>query len=281
MLKSLHIENIAVIERADVEFDNGFTVLTGETGAGKSIIIDSINAVLGERTSKELIRNGCNSASVTAFFDDIDKIVVNKLSEFGIDIDMGELMIKRTLTETKSSCKINGQNAPAFVLKEIAPYLINIHGQHDSQTLLNPDLHYSFIDALAKNQDKLDVYNDIFSKMLKTRKAVKQYETTKAENESKKEILSYQINELESANVQVGEIEKLKLRKQEILNFKKINDSLIIANNCLSGNSDDISGAYELVEKASESLLKIASFSEDLSSVADKIENLKYEIEDV
>jgi len=281
MLKSLHIENIAVIERADVEFDNGFTVLTGETGAGKSIIIDSINAVLGERTSKELIRNGCNSASVTAFFDDIDKIVVNKLSEFGIDIDMGELMIKRTLTETKSSCKINGQNAPAFVLKEIAPYLINIHGQHDSQTLLNPDLHYSFIDALAKNQDKLDVYNDIFSKMLKTRKAVKQYETTKAENESKKEILSYQINELESANVQVGEIEKLKLRKQEILNFKKIKDSLIVANNCLSGNSDDISGAYELVEKASESLLKIASFSEELSSVADKIENLKYEIEDV
>jgi len=281
MLKSLHIENIAVIERADVEFDNGFTVLTGETGAGKSIIIDSINAVLGERTSKELIRNGCNSASVTAFFDDIDKIVVNKLSEFGIDIDMGELMIKRTLTETKSSCKINGQNAPAFVLKEIAPYLINIHGQHDSQTLLNPDLHYSFIDALAKNQDKLDVYNDIFSKMLKTRKAVKQYETTKTENESKKEILSYQINELESANVQVGEIEKLKLRKQEILNFKKIKDSLIVANNCLSGNSDDISGAYELVEKASESLLKIASFSEELSSVADKIENLKYEIEDV
>lgn len=281
MLKSLHIENIAVIERADVEFDNGFTVLTGETGAGKSIIIDSINAVLGERTSKELIRNGCVSASVTAFFDDVSRVVVNKLSEFGIDIDSSELMIKRTLTETKSSCKINGQNAPAFVLKEIAPYLINIHGQHDSQTLLNPDLHYSFIDALAKNQEKLEKYNDIFSKMLKTRKAVKQYETSKAENESKKEILSYQINELESANVSVGEIEKLKARKQEILNFKKIKDCLIVADNSLSGNGDEFSGAYDLVEKASESLLKIASFSEELSTLADKIENLKYEIEDV
>ena len=145
MLKSLHIENIAVIEKTDVDFSEGFTALTGETGAGKSIIIDSINAVLGERTSKELIRNGCDKASVTAVFDGISSKVKEKLDDFGIETDSDEIIIKRTLTETKSNCKINGQNAPAFVLKEIAPYLINIHGQHDSQTLLNPDMHYIYI----------------------------------------------------------------------------------------------------------------------------------------
>ncbi len=281
MLKSLHIENIAVIEKANVEFDNGFTALTGETGAGKSIIIDSINAVLGERTSKELIRNGSPSACVTAYFDEVSKVVLEKLNEFGIEVDENELIIKRTLTETKSSCKINGQNAPAFVLKEIAPYLINIHGQHDSQTLLNPDLHYSFIDALAKNQDLIESYQLIFSSMLKTRKAVKQYESSKAENESKKEILKYQINELEAANVTVGEIEKLKKRKEEVLNSKKIADNLLVAFNSICGDGDEVLGAYDLISKSSESIVKIANFSEDLSKLADKLENLKYEFEDV
>ena len=151
MLQSLHIENIAVIEKADVLFGDGFTALTGETGAGKSIIIDSINAILGERTSKELIRNGCDSATVTAVFEAVSKKVKETLSSYGIEIEDDSLVIKRTLTETKSNCKINGQNTPAFVLKEIAPYLINIHGQHDSQTLLNPEMHYVYIDLLFKN----------------------------------------------------------------------------------------------------------------------------------
>lgn len=281
MLQSLHIENIAVIEKTDVEFSGGFTALTGETGAGKSIIIDSINAVLGERTSKELIRNGCDKASVTALFGDISKKVKEKLDDFGIDLSGDELIIKRTLTESKSSCKINGQNAPAFVLKEIAPYLINIHGQHDSQTLLNPDMHYIYIDLLAKNEQIIADYKSSFSAMLKTRKAVKQYETNKSENERKKEILAYQINELEAAEIQVDEIERLKQRKEEILNSKKIMDSLQIANNSLSGDNDELLGAWELIEKASEELLKIAAFSEEYSALADKLENLKYELEDV
>ena len=161
MLDSLHIENIAVIEKTDVEFSQGFTVLTGETGAGKSIIIDSINAVLGERTSKELIRTGSDSATVTAVFSNAPEIVFEKLQDYGIESENKTLIITKKLTETKSSCKINGQNAPAFVLKEIAPYLIDIHGQHDSQMLLNPDMHYVYIDLLAKNGDILNDYNDI------------------------------------------------------------------------------------------------------------------------
>lgn len=281
MLKSLHIENIAVIEKTDVEFSGGFTALTGETGAGKSIIIDSINAVLGERTSKELIRSGCDKASVTAYFCDVSDKVKDKLDGFGIYLDCDELIIKRTLTESKSSCKINGQNAPAFVLKEIAPYLINIHGQHDSQTLLNPDMHYIYIDLLAKNEQIIADYKASFTAMLKTRKAVKQYENSKNEAERKKEILSYQINELEAARVTVGEIEQLKQRKEEILNSKKIVDSLQISNSALSGDGEEFSGACDLVEKSAEELMKIAGISEEFSLLADKIENLKYELEDI
>lgn len=281
MLKSLHIENIAVIENANVDFSEGFTALTGETGAGKSIIIDSINAVLGERTSKELIRNGCDKASVTAVFDGISSKVREKLDDFGIETDSDEMIIKRTLTETKSSCKINGQNAPAFVLKEIAPYLINIHGQHDSQMLLNPDMHYIYIDLLAKNEQIHLDYKTSFSAMLKTRKAVKQYENSKSESERKKEILSYQINELEASEISVGEIDRLKQRKEEILNSKKIADSLQVANTSLSGDNEDFSGACDLIEKSAEELIKIAQFSEDYSLLADKLENLKYELQDV
>ena len=281
MLKSLHIENIAVIENTNVEFSEGFTALTGETGAGKSIIIDSINAVLGERTSKELIRNGCDKASVTAVFDGVSSKVREKLDDFGIETDSDEMIIKRTLTETKSSCKINGQNAPAFVLKEIAPYLINIHGQHDSQMLLNPDMHYIYIDLLAKNEQIHSDYKTSFSAMLKTRKAVKQYENSKSESERKKEILSYQINELEAAEISVGEIDRLKKRKEEILNSKKIADSLQTANTSLSGDNEDFSGACDLIEKSAAELIKIASFSEDYSLLADKLENLKYELQDV
>lgn len=189
MLESLHIENIAVIERADVDFSSGFTVLTGETGAGKSIIIDSINAVLGERTSKELIRTGCDTASVTACFSGVHKSAKDKLSEYGIDLESDEIIITRKLTESKSSLKINGITTPAFVAKEIAPFLLNIHGQHDSQMLLNPDMHYVYIDLLAQNEALLQDYKESFSAMLKTRKAVKEFEKTVEEKTARKEIL--------------------------------------------------------------------------------------------
>ena len=281
MLDSLHIENIAVIEKTDVEFSNGFTVLTGETGAGKSIIIDSINAILGERTSKELIRNGCDKASVTAVFSNVSKEVINKLNDFGIEVENNELIIKRTLTDSKSSCKINGQNAPAFTLREIAQYLINIHGQHDSQTLLNPDMHYIYIDLLADNKQILNDYVETFSKMLKTRKKVKQFEQFSAENERKKEILAYQINELENAGIQVGESDELKRRKEEILNSKKIADSLHIAENSISGIDDEVLGGYELVEKAAGEMIKISNFSENFSKTADKLDEIRYALEDI
>lgn len=281
MLDSLHIENIAVIEKTDVEFSQGFTVLTGETGAGKSIIIDSINAVLGERTSKELIRTGCDNASVTAVFSYVPKKVLEILDGYGIKTENNAIIITKKLSETKSSCKINGQNAPAFVLKEIAPYLIDIHGQHDSQMLLNPDMHYVYIDLLAKNSDILEDYRQAFSKMLKTRKSVKKHEQEKEETERRKEILGYQINELESFDIKIGEIDELKQKREEFLNAKKIADSLSLANRYLSGDNDEAQGAADLFSAAADEILKTAEFSKDLSETADKADSLRYEIEDI
>lgn len=280
MLNSLHIENIAVIENADVEFNNGFTVLTGETGAGKSIIIDSINAVLGERTSKELIRTGCDSASVTAVFSSFPNEVREKLDDFGIFIKEEPLIITRKLTERKSSCKINGQNAPAFVLKEIAPYLIDIHGQHDSQMLLNPDTHYIYIDLLAGNFALLEEYKEAFYAMLKTRKSVKKHEQEHLEKQQRKEILKFQINELEAFSVTRGEIELLSQKKQVFLNSKKIADALNSAYNCLNGN-DEVSGAYDLFSRAADEIIRVAEMTQELSKTADKVDNLRYEIEDI
>ena len=178
MINHISIKNFAIIENTEVSFFEGLNIITGETGAGKSIVIDSINAVLGERTSKELIRTGCNTASVTACFSGVHKSAKDKLSEYGIELESDEIIITRKLTESKSSLKINGITTPAFVAKEIAPFLLNIHGQHDSQMLLNPDMHYVYIDLLAQNEALLQDYKESFSAMLKTRKAVKEFEKT-------------------------------------------------------------------------------------------------------
>ena len=159
MLKYLHIENIAVIEKSDIELSEGLNVLTGETGAGKSIIIDAINAVLGERTSKEIIRAGSDKAEVSALFSDIDGESYKLLASNGFEPDEeGKLLIRRTLTQTGSNIKINGKPATSAVLREIGKSLVNIHGQHDNQSLLNPENHCFYIDRMAENEKLLDEY---------------------------------------------------------------------------------------------------------------------------
>jgi DNA repair protein RecN (Recombination protein N) len=172
MLKFLHIENIAVIEQADIEFKSGFNVLTGETGAGKSILIDSINAVLGERTSKDLIRNGCDSALVSAVFGNINSYTTNILNEYGITPDEdGNIVISRKLSLSgKGYIKINNMPFTANSLKEISKNLINIHGQHDNQALLDPQKHILYIDLVAQNQELIDEYYTEFKKLNSIRK---------------------------------------------------------------------------------------------------------------
>ena len=269
MLKYLHIENIAVIEKADIEFSAGLNVLTGETGAGKSIVIDSINAVLGERTSRELIRSGCESAVVSAEFCGLDEAAVNSLNENGISCDEDSLVISRKLSLSgKSTIRLNGQPVTAGMLKEIAKGLINIHGQHDNQALLNPENHIVYIDSVAENSDKLAEYYAEFKKLNAIRKELAGLEADEDEKQRKSEILRYQIQELENADVHIGETEKLREQLEIAKNAERIAVALKRAHMALFGD-DDTDGAVSLTDSAISSLssLPVDRFQKTLASL--------------
>ncbi len=240
MLKFLHIENIAVIEKCDIELLGGFNVLTGETGAGKSIVIDAINAVLGERTSKDLIRSGCDSAEVTALFGELsdESLRFLELNDVTPDEDGNVLISRRLSLSGKGLIKINGRPFTASALREIAVGLINIHGQHDNQALLNPEKHCAFIDAVAENGDLIKAYYDEFKRLNKIRKELNSLETDEDEKLRKTELLKYQINELESADIKVGEIAELKARLELAENFEKNLKAFSVTGQILSGDSD-------------------------------------------
>lgn len=281
MLKSLHIENIAVIEKADVEFDGGFNALTGETGAGKSILIDSINAVLGERTSKDLIRTGCEKASVSAYFSDVSHAANDKLSELGFTPDESGLSIQRTLTESKSSVRINGIATTASVLRQLAPLLINIHGQHDSQALLNPDLHYVYIDLLADNGDILKQYQTEFSKMQKIRRRLKQLTGNAEKSQKRAELLRFQIDELESADIKIGEIEQLKKRQTEINNSQAIVDSLTQGAFALYNDYDETPCALSMLDSAVESLENAAQMCQNAQPLCAELADILFKTDEI
>ena len=255
MLKYLHIENIAVIESSDIEFSEGFNVLTGETGAGKSIVIDAINAVLGERTSKDLIRAGCDSASVSALFGQLDDDTVKALTEYDLSPDEdGNLLITRKLSlNGKGIIKINGKPFTASVLKAIAGGLINIHGQNDNQALLKPDTHSGYIDSLAENQKEKAEYYKEFKNVNKIRKELEALECDEDEKQRKTELLKYQIKELTEADIKIGEIAELKEKLTIAENYEKTVKALSNANNCFYGG-DDTDGAVEMLKNAEKQL---------------------------
>ncbi|MBR4910727.1 MAG: DNA repair protein RecN [Clostridia bacterium] len=254
MLKSLHIENIAVIEQTDIEFSEGFNVLTGETGAGKSIIIDSINAILGERTSKELIRNGCDEAAVSAMFINVGAGAKEILEDNGYRLDDdGSLLVMRKLTHAGSTVRINGRQATAGVLKSIGKSLINIHGQHDSQALLDPDCHYMYLDRLADNSELLDSYYYEFHRLNQVRKELAGLETDDALKERRIELLEYQIKELTDADLKPGEADDIKLKLQTIQNAEKTRAALSAAYSYLNG--DELSdGAFSAIRNAQKKI---------------------------
>ncbi len=279
MIKSLHIENIAVIEKTDIDFDKGFNVLTGETGAGKSIIIDAINAVLGERTSKDLIRAGCDKALVSALFFDLSEQSKKQLAESGFEPDPdGNLLITRALTLSGSSIKINGRPATAGVLKDVSKNLINIHGQHDNQKLLNPDNYYIYLDMIAENQKQLKDYYDEFKHFNAVRRELNANETDEGEKLRRIEILKYQINELEQADITVGEIDDIKSKLAVAENYEKTVSALGSAAVCIDGeeNSD---GALSLIKNAQN---YIESTKNDrLLNLSDKLEEVLANLEAV
>lgn len=257
MLKTLDIENIAVIEKASVDFSGGLNVLTGETGAGKSIVVDSINAIMGERTSRELVRYGADNAYVSAYFDDICDSALNKLKKFDIELEEdNSLLITRKISANgKSLCKVNGKTVTVSMLKEICSYLVNVHGQHDSQALLNPNLQYNYIDMLLKDKSVLSDYKETFKKLISVRRKLKSFAKDEDNKESLLELLNFQIEELEKADIKVGEREELTKKRALIQKSEDIIKSLNLAISVINGDDENI-GIEQACADVSRTLFK-------------------------
>ncbi|MBR2043729.1 MAG: DNA repair protein RecN [Clostridia bacterium] len=278
MLKFLHIENIAVIEKAGIEFSTGLNVLTGETGAGKSIIIDAIFAVLGHRTSKELIRGGCDSAFASAVLSSLPEQVGEYFKENGIKADDdGNFIIERKLSLSGAGyIKINGIPVTASFLKTIAPLIINIHGQHDNQALLEPDNHYLYIDRLAQNEAELNAYRNCFKEFNAIRSALKEREIDEDEKLRKIDLLKYQIKELKDADLSEGEIDELKAKLSVAKNVDKRIKDLNSVLSYLRDNGDSV-GATTLVKNAVHSISLIADdgLNGEYEKMLDAVNNLE------
>lgn len=284
MLKSLNIENIAVIEKAEIEFSPGLNVLTGETGAGKSIVVDSINAVLGERTSRELVREGADQASVIAVFEDINDDVKKKLNEYDIEYDDTVVLTRRISDKGKTSCRINGVPCTVAMLHSLGEMLVNIHGQHDSQALLNPDYHYKFVDMYCDNKAILADYLSCFKRLVSIRKRLKALTLDADSKDKQLELLNYQIDELTQADIKIGEREELKQRKNLILNAQNIiefiNSALAFINGdeYNSGVASTIStltaqaNSYKSVDKQMDDIsLSFEGISNDIEELKDRL----------
>lgn len=282
MLHNLKIENVAIIESADIYFNDGLNVMTGETGAGKSIIIDSINAVLGERTSRELVRTGCAKASVTATFISENKNIASILDELGVESDAdGMLIISRTIsTDGKNSCRINGTPVTVGMLKTLGCELINIHGQHDSQRLLDPKCHFVFVDELAGNADLLNEYREQYNCLVSLRRNISSLITDDEEKNRKIELLNYQINEIENAQLTVGEMDELRSAKTFYRNIEKIISGVNEAYQLLSGN-DEAQGAVQEVKMAASRLDSVSEFSADINENCRLMHDVAYQLEDM
>lgn len=279
MLRTLDIENIAVIEKASVNFSDGFNVLTGETGAGKSIVVDSINAIMGERTSKELVRHNTDYGFVSAYFDDISESICDKLRELGIEIDEeNSLLLSRKISSNgKSLCKVNGKTVTVSMLKEISSLLVNVHGQHDSQALLNPDLQYTYIDMLLNDKSVLYDYKNSFKKLIGVRRKLKSLANDESDKEKQLEILNFQIDELEAADIKIGEREELTKKRELIQKSEDIIKALNLAVSTINGD-DENTGVEQACNDVSRMLFKYDETKEIFdvfNDINDKLELAK------
>ncbi len=280
MLKSLNIENIAVIEKADIEFSDGLNVLTGETGAGKSIVVDSINAILGERTSKDLVRHGADNANVVARFENINSDVESMLNDLGItpEEDKSLIISRKISNQGKSNCRINGAPCTVGMLKELGSKLVNIHGQHDSQQLLNSDMHYKFVDMLSDDKAIYDEYKKSFKSLVAVRKQLKKLTADADDKDKQLELLEYQINEISQADIKVGEIEQLKQRKTFLLNAKNIISALNTALSAINGD-DDNAGIKSVVESSLADFDSIQDVDGDLKAIYNQCDTVNEQLE--
>lgn len=270
MLSNLQIENIAVIKSASIDFENGFNVMTGETGAGKSIVIDSLNAILGERTSRELIRSGADSASVCAEFQNVGNNVKNELEKLGIEKD-DTLIVSRKLTpDGKNVCRINGMPATVSMLKALGVQLVNIHGQLDNQSLLSPETHCSFIDKLAGSGRELNEFKELYSLYIKKENELKSLNTDVNEKNRRLDILNYQIEEIQKADIRPGEKDELTEKLGFLRNAKKVLDLLHTAYAALNGDGE-MPGAADVAADAASKLLSAADYSSEFTETANGV----------
>ena len=278
MLSLLHIENIAVIEQADISFDKGFNVLTGETGAGKSIVIDAISAILGQRAYRDMIRTGTSKASVRAVFTKVPNFPW--FEENGVEYD-GETVIQRDIfLDGKNVCRVNGTLVTVAILHKLGIQLINIHGQHDSASLFDEENHLRFLDAFADNGGLLADYREKFAAVSELRRQIDRMTMDEGEKLRRMETLKYQIAEIEKADLKNGEDEVLEQRRKLLQNSEKLSQGLEEASEALLGG-DDSDGAAALLAQAAYALSRIARYSDDYTGFQERLTDLKYQVQDI
>ena len=277
MLSLLHIENIAVIECADISFDQGFNVLTGETGAGKSIVIDAISAILGERAYRDMIRTGTNKASVRAVFTDVPP--VPWFSENGVAYDPETVIQREVYLDGKNVCRVNGSLVSVSILHKLGIQLINIHGQHDSASLFDEDNHLAFLDAFGDNEPLREAYRQKYEAVAKLRKEIDRMTMDEGEKLRRMETLRYQIGEIEKAELEPGEDERLEERRKILQNAEKLSNGLEDAVACLYGGEDS-EGAAGLLAQAEYALSRLVRFSDSFGPIHETINDLKYQVQD-
>lgn len=280
MLSNLQIENIAVIQKAEVHFEPGLNVLTGETGAGKSILIDSINAILGNRTSKDLVRTGASKAVIRAAFEQVPSAVLDKLEQSGYERSEALLLSREITAEGKSSCRINGMPATAAVLRDLCGGLININGQHDSVGLLNPAHHLGILDDYAQNRTVFQEYYTLYRKLVQVKRELDALITDETEKQRKIDLLQYQVQEIEDAGLTAGEEQTLENRRKVLSNASAIRDRLAQSYALLSG-SDDAAGAVDLLGETSNAVDAAAQLDPALTAAAGQLLDLYYNAKDV
>ena len=278
MLSVLHIENIAVIEQAEILFEGGFNVLTGETGAGKSIVIDAISAILGERTYRDVIRTGANRAFVSAIFTNIPQY--DWFSENQVEFDPQELQVQREIyADGRNVCRVNGRPVSVASLKKLGGRLINIHGQHDSQQLFDEENHLPYLDAFARDEQELEAYQQAFSAMQSVQREIQKLSMDESEKLRLVETLTFQIEEIRAANLVSGEEEQLKERRKVLQNAEKLSDALRMADEALYGG-DSSDGAAGLLSNAEHALSRVSTISADMQTLYQKISDLMYSVQD-
>ena len=277
MLSLLHIENIAVIECADISFDRGFNILTGETGAGKSIVIDAISAILGQRAYRDMIRTGASKASVRAVFTDVPEF--SWFAENGVAYDSETIIQREIYLDGKNVCRVNGSLVTVTILHALGIQLINIHGQHDSASLFDEDNHLTFLDAFADNEALRADYGEKYRSVAALRREIEKMTMDESEKLRRMETLKYQIAEIEKAQLEVGEDEALEDRRKLLQNAEKLSDGLQEATQCLYGG-EDTDGAAALLTQAQRALAKLSRYTDSFAALQEKVTDLMYQVQD-